>query len=517
MKAKCRLGLGAMVTAIVYTSPAAAQVEAEMEVYGTLLPFVENVGTFGATPPGTMSQAYQAQSGSFTGINHDRRFRMTAGTSHLGFRGGLPLGSELKLIWQIESPAPIDGEGPSNWANRNSHAGFTGGWGTLIYGNWDTPMRWVTVTSVNPIKGGYTGDMTPIIGSPGHSTPAWNSDQTFIALIEVPPNRAGFFRHEANSVQYWSPTLAGFSLRAMFAANEHRTAGIPSPAPGIPPTELGLNPYLVSGYIGYDNEWLRIRYAAELHNDYFGMANLVGQGPALNAPSSTDIGHLALASVKINAGTEYETRVVATGDLLSYHTDVTSAGVGLTNEFSRAAIYALAQQKLGSNNIWGSYGMATEGSCNVTGPGNESLCTTKGLGATYYTLGYMYEFTQSASIYGLGYALFNDVSARYTPFPLLDSRAASDASRPNLGEISYGSDSIGVGIGFVYSFNAKLLGDAKAPPAKAEATPPGKADAPLAETPPSPQVKAASEGAAPAAPEETSPPPDASDTTPAIP
>jgi predicted porin len=419
-----------------------------MEVYGTLLPFFENVGTSGATNPvGFATQTSLLSTGAHTGIDHDRRFRLTSGTSHLGFRGDFAIaGDDFKLIWQIESPAPIDGEGPSNWANRNSHAGFTGGWGTLIYGNWDTPMRWVTVTSVNPIKGGYTGDMTAIIGTPGHSIPAWNADQLFGAVFEVPTNPVGFFRHEANSVQYWSPTIAGFSLRVMYAADEHRTAGIPG-------TEQGLDPYLVSGSIGFDWEWLRLRYSAELHKDYFG-ARIFGAGPTLDRRSSMDVGHLGLAAARINRDTEYETRIVATGDYLSYHTNVDPGILGITNEFSRPAVYALVQQTFGSHNIWAAYGQAFEGSCAITGG---QVCTTTGLGAAYPALGYMYKFAESTGIYALGYAVFNDVSARYTPFPLLDARENTGAaSLPNIGEVSAGSDVIGVGLGFVHSFSAKI-------------------------------------------------------------
>src|SRR5688572_11021331 len=155
-----RATLGLTATALVYSSPVYAAPTAppdpgvDMDVYGTLLPFFESVGTSGATPTGTMGQASLVQSGNYSGYNHERRFRMTSGTSHIGFRGFLPIaGDDFKLIWQVESPTPIDGEGPSNWAARNSHVGFGGFWGSLVYGNWDTPMRWASVTSVNPIKG----------------------------------------------------------------------------------------------------------------------------------------------------------------------------------------------------------------------------------------------------------------------------------------------------------------------------------------------------------------------------
>jgi predicted porin len=446
-----------MAAAVLGATPALALDPPEIEIYGTLLPFFENVGTSGATPLGSISPAPNlVSSGQFTGINHERRFRMTSGTSHLGFRGHYDISGEwLKLIWQVESPTPIDGEGPNTWASRNSHVGFAGAWGSLVYGNWDTPMKWVTATSVNPIKGGYVADMIPIIGAAGGQTPALNPDPVLLAAWQLIPNRAGFFRHETNTVQYWSPTVAGLSARVMFAANEHRTAGIPG-------QEAGLNPYLVSGSIGWDNSFIRLRYAAEMHNDYFGTANLGGQGIAVATRSSMDIGHLALASVTINADTPFKTRLVATGDYLKYHTDdFTAQGVGLVTDLERYAVYGLLQQSFWGHNLWGAYGMATEGRCALRG----STCVTTGLGASYVTGGYLYSFTQNTGVFAIGYALFNDIAARYSPFPILDSRSASAPFLPNIGEVSPGADTIGFGIGFVHSFSVELFGKEKPIPA----------------------------------------------------
>jgi predicted porin len=496
--------LGWMAAAIIYGAPAAAEEDdgPTVEFYGTLLPFFENVGTQGATSSiGFQTRTSLLATDRHTGINHERRFRMTSGTSNIGFRGDFPIvGEDFKLIWQVESPAPIDGEGPSNWAARNSHVGFTGGWGTLVYGNWDTPMRWISVTSVNPIRGGYTGDLTAIIGTPGHSVPAWNADQLFRAAYGVNDNPVGFFRHEPNSVQYWSPTLAGFSLRVMYSANEHRIAGIPG-------NEQPLNPYVVSGSLGFDWEWLRLRYSAELHKDLFGTRVVGGAGPFLDITpgglvprSSTDVGHLGLVAVRLNRDTEYETRLVAVGDYLSYHTDV--APPGIINEISRPAFYGLVQQTFGKHNLWAAYGHAFEGSCAYSGG---LPCTTGGLAAAYPSGGYMYKFAATTGIYVLGYYLINDVSARYTPFPLLDSSENSVDGQPNLGEISAGADTLGIGIGFVHSFDVTLYGGGKQQPAKALEVKPAPTAKPAVPAPEDEEAPAI-EKEAPAAGTEEDPP-----------
>lgn len=521
------LTLGLMATAILYTSsataadaapaaPAPAPDKPDMEVYGTLLPFLEYVGTSGATPLGTESSAPAlVPTGTNTGINHDYRFRMTSGTSHFGFRGDLPVADDwLKLIWQIESPVPIDGDGPAFWGSRNSHVGVTGLWGTLLYGNWDTPMKVVTATSVNPIKGGYVADMIPLIGTAGGSTFALNPDPILLAAWELPVNRAGFFRHETNTVQYWTPTIAGFSGRVMFAANEHRIIGVPAnDDPPRPLSQVAINPWLFSAYVGYDNEWLRLRASYEYHRDYFGLGSLGGVGESLQSAHSKDAGALGLGMVKINAKSDYMTRIVVTGDYLKYHTnDQTPNGIGQVNDLSRAAVYGLVQQHFKKFSVWVAGGHATEGTCSLKGTdamtGEPRECLTKGLSADYGTLGLLYSFTKDSGVYLIGYGLWNDIEARYSPFPLIDSRHATNASVPNTGEISPGSDTMSVGLGFVHVFNVGIFGQTQPPPAQTQKEAPKEEPAAQADkvAPAEKQEKAADEGpsdADAAEPEET--------------
>jgi hypothetical protein len=200
---------------------------------------------------------------------------------------------------------------------------------------------------------------------------------------------------------------------------------------------------------------------------------------------------LGLVAVRINRDTDYETRLVALGDYLSYHTDVAPGSLGNVYEFARPAVYALAEQRFGNHDIWLSFGRAFEGTCAYTG-GQE--CTTTGLGAIYPSAGYKYQFAESASIYALGYYVVNDVSARYTSFPMLEAETNSVDGLPNLARTSAGSDTFGIGLGFVYTFNVKLLGgDGAAPTKKVEpkpaqvakpaAPPPEEKKAPAAEEP----------------------------------
>src|SRR5215475_6893741 len=144
---------------VVAGQPAPEEPMPLVEIYGTLLPFLEVAHTTGATAPGmftpNMTGASQVGAAAYTGINSPARGVMDPGTSNIGFRGGIELMPNLSVVWQIESGIPVDGTGPANtWASRNSQIGLTGNWGTLFYGSWDTPYAWITRTTVDPIKGG---------------------------------------------------------------------------------------------------------------------------------------------------------------------------------------------------------------------------------------------------------------------------------------------------------------------------------------------------------------------------
>src|SRR5438105_92446 len=83
-----------------------------------------------------------------------------------------------------------DGNGPNTWASRNSHIGFTGGWGTLIWGIWDTPWKWATLVTINPIKGSFAPDYTAILSTPGFGVPAVNTT----SLLQGGVTNAAFYR-----------------------------------------------------------------------------------------------------------------------------------------------------------------------------------------------------------------------------------------------------------------------------------------------------------------------------------
>jgi predicted porin len=440
------------------------------EIYLNALPFVEFVDASGPTErnyvaaPGHIgtSQVF------YTGVDAPRRFRMTGGTSHFGVRGSLPLHEQLKVLGQLETALPLDGN-PNPWEaavpNRNTYLGLAGGWGTLAFGLLDTPYKWLALSTVNPIKAGYVADYSPIIGTPGFVVTGINSAQSFTGSG---PSNTAFDRREPNSIQYWSPTIVGLYARAGVSINENRQAEEKDPTLISPVNPDGLlssttNPYIVSIGAGFDLDQavgagcdfcgLRLRYAWESHRDYFGLSYLtLVEAPGVDIRTATDWGNRAILQYTLPITESIKTRVLGMGEHLKYtlnmlpHNPIVTGG--RVNMFQRSAFYALLEQTIYQHHVWGAYGRALAGTCTRTpnDDGTAAPCSTADLGAEYLMAGYMYAFSDKAQAFVMGYRLSNERSATYVTTPSLHREG-----------LSPGYDQTGVGIGFYYAFGAQLL------------------------------------------------------------
>lgn len=189
---------------------------------------------------------------SVEATNLARRSRVVDQFSFIGVRGVEDLGGGLKAFFQLESgfaadeiptitlaPAATTPRG-TGWATRNSAIGLQGGFGSVLLGRWDTPMKTV-ITAVDP-----WGDLT-------------NGDITGANL-----DQGNFSRRQDNTVQYWSPNWGGFTMRAMLSSNEGKTAT--------------TDPQAFGASLVYAQGPLYIAYAYEKHED--GIAAQVGASTA---------------------------------------------------------------------------------------------------------------------------------------------------------------------------------------------------------------------------------------------
>lgn len=391
-----------------------------VQIYGTLLPFGEVISIKDATAPGlspAFGGASQVPAARYTGAEFPSQARLTSGTSNIGFRGSEDLGGGWKAIFQLESQLFLD-SGGGNLGGRNSNVGFTGPYGTIFYGIWDTPYKWTTL-AIAPLRGLNPFDYDIILENPGFNVPGTTTQSTRVNNAAD----AAFSRRQGNSVQYWTPTFFGFSGRLAYSPGEAKTTGS-----AVTPS---TNPWIVSAALNFEYAGFMLRYAYEQHDDYFGMSQIGGSvGATLTNPSSKDTGNKVVAFYTF---APTNTKLMGTYEWLDYKNNDVAAGA--VRQYKRNAYYLSVQQRFGSNLLWAAYGNASDGSCSRGG----APCTTNGLGADQWTLGYAYSFSKRTDVYAAVYKVNNDRSGSYGVFP----PAAT---------VAPGGDTFSGGIGILHSF-----------------------------------------------------------------
>jgi predicted porin len=107
---------------------------------------------------------------------------ISSNASRIGFKGSEDLGGGLKGIWQIESGVNLD-EQNGTLASRNSFVGLSGGFGTALLGNHDTPLK--LVGRKVDLFGDTLGDSRNVMGG-GSDARARN------VAAYISPNFGGF-------------------------------------------------------------------------------------------------------------------------------------------------------------------------------------------------------------------------------------------------------------------------------------------------------------------------------------
>ena len=111
--------------------------------------------------------------------------------SRLGVKGELPLDNGIKGIYKMEYQVNMDGEGDT-FSQRNIYAGLEGGFGQVIGGKFDTPLK------VAQKKVDLFNDLEGDIKS----------------LVTKSDNR------ESNNLQYTTPSFGGFKVAAAYISNK---------------------------------------------------------------------------------------------------------------------------------------------------------------------------------------------------------------------------------------------------------------------------------------------------------
>jgi predicted porin len=425
--------------------PAAALAQGtNVTIYGTLNVDFERVEAKDTSTSGPGNSLVGAPPA--TAPELDPRNRVSSNASNIGFRGTEDLGNGLKAIFQLESLVNVD-TGGGNLGGRNSHVGLSGGWGTLFYGQWDTPFRILSVRQDAWYATGI-GAYNSMVGTPGFGVAGIptlsGSPGSFGTAPSVAAGpavgaaaNASFDRRQGDSVQYWSPLWAGLAFRVGYSANEAKSADNAVPE---------INPYTWSAGVTYTNGPLYLAAGYEEHIDWFGLSSLTtraGVGGTAAVSSSEDNG------IKFGAGYSFgNTTINLIWERLEYENDSSSATVNVgtlaapvivarVEQFERDLVYLNLLHKIGNWTIRASYAHADDGDCELVGIGG---CSTRDLGAAAWSIGTSYTFSKRTDAYALLTRVNNDNLARYS------LGGAAGTSLSPAGAVGYENNGVALGI-----------------------------------------------------------------------
>jgi predicted porin len=423
--------------------PAAAP-KAGVTVYGTLNVNFQVTKAEGATKPAESVEARNA---------------VSTDSSNVGVKAQAEVVGGLTVLAQCETSAAVDGIGASGICGRNSRVGVSSPYGTLFYGNWDTPFKGATAgTRVDdPFQSTDVFGYQSLAGSAGFN---YRSTAGVSAAGAAPDTTAaypagsvvnGFDVRSGNSVAYHSPKVAGASVKLQYSASEF--SGV----------DGKLAPQLFGAAVNYEWKGLSLLAAFERHDDYFGLAGInvadkkgTAAGavdPETLAPKSAAFG-ATRPNIAARSSVDWAWRAGA-GYQLDTAAGVTTVGVlvdqlifgqatavaGAVEEYKRLAWQVSAKHRYGDHELRARFNAAGAGDAKLVGG---AAASTDGYGARQITAGYAYHLSKSAQAYLSFTRIVNEKNAQYT---LTIGGAPAVA-----GKTPKGADPQALGLGLRYTF-----------------------------------------------------------------
>lgn len=133
--------------------------------------------------------------------------QVSSNSSRIGFKGSEDLGGGLKAIWQVETGVNINNNQGNAWSTRNSFLGLSGGWGTVIAGKHDTPVKIIS-RKLDPF-GDTIFDTRALMGTTANGTNRFNL-------------------RTSNTAAYISPSWSGFSVIGAYVADAADNSAAPN-------------------------------------------------------------------------------------------------------------------------------------------------------------------------------------------------------------------------------------------------------------------------------------------------
>ena len=294
---------------------------------------------------------------------------ITSTASRIGFKGAEDLGGGLSAIWQIESGFNAD-EQSGTLASRNTFLGLKGGWGTVLAGNHDTPMKMIGRKIDN--FGDTLGDDRNILG-------AVSSGSNIFDL------------RTKNTIAYVSPNFDGFNAAVAYVSDWNNTSSNSNDTVtngnGSGLDNNNFDAWSINGT--YENGPLYIGAAYESHMSQYSNSD----SDMWRINGSFDIAGFLL-------GASYES---IGGDVKSYNRD---------------AYGLFASYKMGAWNFKGNYLNASD---------NDAYNNS---GADQWTIGADYVLSKRTVVYGYYASVSND---NYAGYGLGAGAGASDQTIGNAG------------------------------------------------------------------------------------
>jgi predicted porin len=330
------------------------------------------------------------------------------------------LGGGLSAWFQCTSSmdAFITGSSTAQgWCARNSGVGFRGGFGNFFVGNWDQPQKLIFNRGRGWFGGtnAFTGGSAVLLNG-GSASGTGNPVQTIVAspsiggatgaATVITNNPGTFFRRQASSLNYHSPSWGGFSILAAYSADNEST--------GRPESSL-LDPRMYSLGAQFATGPFYVGVGYENHDDY--NPGNVGQGTAAGAygggsdSNITAVLGLRMGGFDVRAmysKSEYETTNTTSLDLDGFGV---FADWNIAGPHTLRAQYVMVGDTSGNSTVSvGSYKGPAGAGCGTT----SNLSCATATGADLMAIFYSYAMSKRTEV-SVGYSqLANDSRATFS-------------------------------------------------------------------------------------------------------
>jgi predicted porin len=382
----------------------------------------------------------------------------TAGNA-MGFRGREDLGGGTSVWFQLEIGVWPDARQEAgattgnNWGGRNSGVGFTSGAGDILLGVWDTPYKvidgvWNSVTSGGFSAAGVTMNMSDSTGSlnnPLCTNTVSNATGTLVSssanavcVTEATASNTAFSRRINNSVQYWSPIMAGFQVKLMTALANYQSppvTGGPSATTVFPNGMVKPKEYSASA------TWVRGPLSLGVGYDFH-----QGLHPNTAAGGITDPKDTA---VQVGAKWNFGPGEIGIGyEQIKFGNN---AAAGVTDNGMTVPSYVVnGRWNIGPGAVWASYSKTDAKSCSTLTVIGTAAC---GVQVKEASIGYDYVLSKRTKMYVAYNKIDNGMNSATTGSTYYYiAGPAGNVGNGTSGSISPGTDVTTFGLGVQHVF-----------------------------------------------------------------